>query len=544
MTGRLKALGNVEPSVTGCLLTIVASLFLLIIGADVVFAQGGGTLLGQAAQVAPPQLYVPQFSAAPAAPSAAQIAASEAYMARSEARWAARTLPISAAPVAGPALGTDTAGAGPAPQAPGTFTKFRASKLGPSTGSSNINEPSVAQAGQNVVYTGNWYAARSTDAGATWSYVNPYADFADFCCDQDVVYDKGRDIFLWFRQGVVPFSGTQNVFKLGVSGNGGASFCTYTVAPTNVSGVFTNREFDYPHLALSNNFLYISTNMFFTGGDFDQMLLLRWPLDALATCSGFSYSFWGASTGWTWTPVENGVTTQMYLGDHVDTSTFRVYRQPESSTTLFWVDRTIDAWTFTNRDGSCPVLGGRNPCLRADQRVLSGWVRSLGDGQEGEREIGFFWNVKEGGGFPFPYVNAAVFRERDQVYTGQPLIWNENYAWHYAAAAPNRRGDLGIGVFLFASNANPQYWIGVDDDYNGAPPGWEVYLAKASSGAPSGDSWGDYIRVRLLDPVGVGWVGTGYFRKFNGVTTKSKPYFVIFGRERDTEGILRSMNAP
>jgi hypothetical protein len=39
---------------------------------------------------------------------------------------------------------------------------------------STVGEPSVAVAGQGIFVTGNWYASRSTDAGGTWTHVDPF----------------------------------------------------------------------------------------------------------------------------------------------------------------------------------------------------------------------------------------------------------------------------------------------------------------------------------------------------------------------------------
>ena len=46
---------------------------------------------------------------------------------------------------------------------------------GPATNStaSNVGEPSCAINGDVVLYTGNWYAAVSTDGGATFQYMDP-----------------------------------------------------------------------------------------------------------------------------------------------------------------------------------------------------------------------------------------------------------------------------------------------------------------------------------------------------------------------------------
>ena len=69
---------------------------------------------------------------------------------------------------------------------------------------STVGEPSLANNGAQIYYSGNWYAARSLDDGASWAYVNPFTTFpsADggFCCDQTLIYDPTRDITIWLLQ--------------------------------------------------------------------------------------------------------------------------------------------------------------------------------------------------------------------------------------------------------------------------------------------------------------------------------------------------------
>ena len=62
--------------------------------------------------------------------------------------------------------------------------------------------------GNLIFYVGNYYAARSTDGGQTWEFLDPYYDFENihkpqihrFCCDQRVIYDERNDIFIWYRR--------------------------------------------------------------------------------------------------------------------------------------------------------------------------------------------------------------------------------------------------------------------------------------------------------------------------------------------------------
>ena len=75
---------------------------------------------------------------------------------------------------------------------------------GPATNStaSNVGEPSCAIKGDVVLYTGNWYAAVSTDGGATFQYMDPETAFPRpspnirFCCDQVVQYVPELDMFV------------------------------------------------------------------------------------------------------------------------------------------------------------------------------------------------------------------------------------------------------------------------------------------------------------------------------------------------------------
>ena len=72
---------------------------------------------------------------------------------------------------------------------------------------SNVGEPSTAINGNVVFYTGNWYAAVSSDGGKNFQYIDPnsMAQPGDgpgitFCCDQVVNYIPSLDTFVWLLQ--------------------------------------------------------------------------------------------------------------------------------------------------------------------------------------------------------------------------------------------------------------------------------------------------------------------------------------------------------
>lgn len=481
-------------------------------------------------------------------PTVAQVAASESHMAFRDRAWAARTAPgggrAMAAAVMAAAIplapGSQTLPQAVSPNVPSTLTVFRnsiASAASPAGQASNVAEPSVAAAGKNVFMTWNWRAAVSQNNGVSWTDVDPYAIWPaghGFCCDQDTIYDRGRNMMLWYRQGVKNVAGA-NIVRLSRSLDGGQTWGTYNIAPINLNGAWTGQWFDYPHLALSNNKLYITTNMFNSAGVFQRMILMKLDLDVLQAAAALPIKTWASTVGWSWTPVQ-GATDTMYLGDQINnattatTGTFRVYTQAENNdTTLSFVDKVIPAWLFTNKgDVVCTVLGGMNPCTRSDQRITSGYVANNG---KSTGEIAFFWNVKQGGAFPKPYVEAAKFNESTKAVIGRPFIWSSVYAWHWAAASPNERGHVGLVVNLFEPTLRPRVYAGVDDDFNLTPPGWEVGLLAASAGNPSASTWGDYNRVRPYYPGGTNWAASSYTKN---ALTVSEPRLFIFGRARDT----------
>jgi hypothetical protein len=491
----------------------------------------------QTGVMAAPQVVASAFMTTAESLTPEQLDVSRLGVDRLSSTWAGRLAGvIPANEAAGPLAGTEVVpreiASGPAASSagPGAAAGIlpRVMPLAPSTFGLAVRmvaEPSLAVGDSVMWMTGNWFAARSTDEGASWTYVNPYADFPTFTSDQDAVYDPHRHLFAWYRQGGQLPGRSENSFRLSVSTDRAASWCSYTLRPSEVDPAWNTFNFDYPHLAVSDHYLYVSSTLAVTGAGFasPRMILFRMPLDDLAGCAAFRYTYWTSDEGWSWTPVENGATTTMYLGDTLEagggapTGIFRVYVQPESSSALYYADRSVPAWTFTERTGRCPVAGGGNPCARTDGRVTSGWVRQ----QNGRGEVGFLWNVREGGGFPNPYIDAVTFDLEALAVTGRPLLWDSRCAWQYGAAAPEGEG-LGIAAFYFCPSQPPAHAIGLADGAAGQLK-WTMAYSQKGEVPTSTVVWGDYIRVRADAR---GYFATGYTIGENG----AEPFVVSFGR--------------
>jgi hypothetical protein len=230
----------------------------------------------------------------------------------------------------------------------------------------------------------------------------------------------------------------------------------------------------------------------------------------------------------TLTPVQQ-VGTTMYLGAHgggavPDTGILRILEWPETSS-VAPVEHPVPDATFTymqGMDGLC-LANGINSCLRDDSRLKAGWLKT--------GEIGFAWDARQDGSFPYPYIRAARVS-----LPGYSLIQDFTVAFQTEAAiypniAVNTRGGLGL-TFTDAGGTSqyPRASIGIWDDLT---PPWEMMQLASGVGVNQGNWWGDYLTIRPASGMGNSWVATGYTVQNNGVSNFVAPIFAWFGRSRD-----------
>lgn len=465
-----------------------------------------------------------------------------------------------------------------APQAPGTFTFFRNTALAgaPVVGGTTLNafvpiEPSGAANGRVVFYTTNSYAAVSGDGGQNFAYINPFTFFASanggFGGDQIVYYERTRGLMFWLLQ-YNPDNNTNTqrlaVFRsqADVLNNNWITYdftpATYgfTTPPAGASGFWL----DFPDLAVSDNFLYHTTNVFprvlpnpmnpCAGtcptrpcpagcGTCTNVcsavgaVVARLPLAQLAAGQNLGFNFYSdTNAGYRCT---HGAHATMYWGSHLTNTRIRIYRWDENSNSIAWDDVNHTAYNTGTMTATSP--DGSNFAAASDSRILGAWVAN--------GVIGFMWNAAQGGGFAFPHVQVLRFNESDRRLLSQGQIWNGDHAWLYPSVHPNDSGHLGGTI---ASGGGPFYpnaaaWIA--DDFNGGTitPLENLAFATGNAGpcdpafAPAGggcyNRWGDYFSTRVSVPYGNTWVGTGFVVNGAGGVTRD-PRYVWFGRERDT----------
>lgn len=428
-----------------------------------------------------------------------------------------------------------------APDASGDFLLYRHTDLSgalkPWTAATA--EPSVANSGPVVFMAGNWFAAISVDGGRNFSFVNPYTMFpasaGGFCCHQVVLYDAGRDLFIWYLQYLssgAAGSG-QNLFRIAVArpaqaAQGSWNYWDFTSA--------ANTEWDYPDLCLSNDYVWITTNR----GPFDSPTvndawIFKLPLEGLATGGTFGYGYvdLGAhSLANVSLRCTRGARETMYFGSHNSTSQLRIFRWAENGGSLMWNDVNLSA-AWNNAVHVCPGPDSRDWCGADDGRIQTAWVA--------RGRIGFLWGASQGGSFPYPYVEAVRVNEADRAYVDRPFLWGTSGAFAYPAAHPNGRGDLGVAVFFGGGGSYPTLGVLIDDDFSrdagSVPPPWEFHSVRQSSQGPNFNHWGDYISVLPFAPTGLGWIASAYTLQGCGSTGCSEPSYTIFGRERDLRSV-------
>jgi len=233
----------------------------------------------------------------------------------------------------------------------------------------NAADMSGADSERNVVMMSfNWSCDVSKDGGGTWKRLDPTTIFPNtlaggFCCDQVVIYVPHADLFVWFLQYNKDTAG-QGAFRIAV-----ASSSSVGSSPTNwtywdfVAGDFgfPTSDMDYPDLAYSDEFLYVSTDVFSSG-----RVVMRISLKDLQGGGTVSYSWTDPDDGtqcWGAHLVQQTGDRGMWAGQ-VDNSHLVFFTWPDNSGTYSWGNVTVAAWP--NGTLSCPGPDGNDWLKKLD----------------------------------------------------------------------------------------------------------------------------------------------------------------------------------
>ncbi len=309
---------------------------------------------------------------------------------------------------------------------------------------SSLGETAVANLGRRVFYTGNTFASFSRDGGVNWIQRDlPAAPFsgAVMCCDQDVVYSEARKrVFwsmLWMNNARTRGSVQIAVLKRPTRGPA----CVYNI------GFGGNTVPDYPHIGLSNDFLYLTTNNI-TDDSWSGSQVRRFPLDQMAECQSAPGKIftWSTRPQRVFVPVE-GATDAMYWGMLNNSTRFRIFSWPETTDTVSSVTRTITTSPHNNPD--CRGGIGNNDFIeRSTSWSISGFRMRGWYGQPnkggGTDAVGWMWNVGTDAEHPQGHIHAAVFDADSLDLTGEPHIWSSDFCYGYPDVTTTQRGHPAV----------------------------------------------------------------------------------------------------
>ena len=443
--------------------------------------------------------------------------------------------------------------------APETFTLLRTSTAAPNVGGngsvSTVAEPSIASSGLNVFETYNWFSGISTDNGETRRFLSPYTAFprdpgtpfsAGFCCDQRASQASHKGLVFWFLQYIKTGNTATSTggVRLAVGrnstlGNNPIPWQTYDFFPEQIN--LTGTWYDFPHMQVSNNFVYFTSNLFTTAADsFAGSVIYRIPLAAiLANQPVVAETFFTTQFGSILAVNGSGgegsrlAKNTMYFASVSGSNAIRIIKWPEADAqpTVAVISglSTTAAGVF-----NCPVTIGAatvNPCGRANTRMQSGWVN--------ETELGLMWVSNTiAPSRPFPFTRVLVVNPDTLAIISQPDIFSTTSALLYPAIAVNQRGHLGGIVDSLGGDQSTTVRAFIRDDLSPdvITSGWETFTVSLGNNAAG--AWGDYNGMAAHQRFPNTWVGIGHNQIDSSASAGSRLRSVWFSRERDATGAV------
>ncbi|MGQ0457009.1 MAG: hypothetical protein ACT4OU_08095 [Hyphomicrobium sp.] len=399
---------------------------------------------------------------------------------------------------------------------------------------SPVSEPTIAVADYGMMATGNWYAARSTDNGATFELVDPYAAFGDdavgggFCCDQVTLFEPQRDLVLWFMQGNKGSTGNNSIKLLVARGEQAfraGEWTTYTYDSRTLLGQ-DGLWLDFPDMAVSGGRLYLTLNIFNAAdGDlYTGTAVMRLSLDDLAEGREATLQLYNYRVG-SLRLTQGQSLNRIYFAGHGDTGELIVRSWSDDEEAPSGEHRVaVERWlTIAETDTSGAEGPNRHPWIdRCDSRITAGWATN--------EEIGFAWTVGRDNRFEKPHVRVAIISRAAIDEPGEPFlplrpahephVWSNNVAIAYPATGINDLGDLGLSVAFGGPRDHPSHAVGFLK--RGAQPSdwsWQLKVTRAGLNGPTQlvnerwekiGVWGDYFSVRAHPTNPRAWVALGY----------------------------------
>jgi hypothetical protein len=387
---------------------------------------------------------------------------------------------------------------------------------------SHVCEPSAAINGNVVFYTGNWFAAVSTDGGTVFKFIDPFTTFPNppgmgFCCDQVVHYVKSIDTFFWLLQYSRDSTG-KNIQRIAYATTARVktgSWRFFDITPASL-GLPAGIWLDFPDLATGTNMLYMTSNAF-AGNAWRASAVVRIRLSSFTTGT-LSATSSISNTHPSIRVAQNCGTTAFFVA-HNSTSSLRVFRWPEASAAPTSTDVTVASWSLGPYSSVTP--DGRNWLARADGRHTGATLAG--------NELWFAWNSAKGGANarPQPFIQIARINATTMSLIENINLWDPNSALGYAALGTNANNEVGVSYTIGGGTRFPTHIVAI---LTGTPRHVTTFTGARG---PTDQKWGDYLTVRRNYSNERLFCATGYTLQSGAGASDATPNLTIYGRSTE-----------
>jgi hypothetical protein len=394
--------------------------------------------------------------------------------------------------------------------------------------------------------SGNTYALLSTNGGASFTRIDPTTIFPNnadggLCCDQVVQYVPSINRIIWFMQFRRGAGTNTNRIRIASASPqqvvaSSATAWTYwdmTSATFNLG----NNWMDYPDMAFTNNFLFISTDRVSLG-----LFVIRIPLNEIRDSLTIHLRYTDPANGSTpyGSHLTQDLTNRMYWFGQVTTSSMRVFRWDDSSTSYSWRTMAVNSWNNSNYATNGPngvdwlSFGfGRAAIRGATRRGDASVFGSAGP------VIRVAWSAGRGGGFAQPYVRMVELADLSGglvtglVKVSESQIWNSNFAFQHPYLTTNSDGEIGISLGFGGPSNHATPLVGFVGDST-------LYYANTSSTTIS--RWGDYSAIRKHPNDPGRFSVSNYFLQSQAASDvtggRVVHQYIMFGRNANAAGAI------
>jgi hypothetical protein len=339
----------------------------------------------------------------------------------------------------------------------------------------------VASSAQVVVQTDNSYLMFSKDDGATFTNVDPTTIFPQsdggLCCDQVVLYHPGKDLIFWLLQ----YAGGTNRLRLAWASPASmkTNINAWTYLDLTQGLLNSGGSFDYPDLAFSDSYVYVSVNGQNSSASQGGLVVSRWSLADITAGSGnVGGAIFGpnesADQARAWgSHLAHNSSDGTYWAGHVDRSHIEVFHWPDTSGSITPHQTAINTWCSNSTSDYSNLspdnlqwpdtghLGGAGNIVAATRQ--QGPTGASG-------KVWFGWGAGKdcaaaNQGRPLPFVKLVQVDDASLDSIGEYHIWNASYAFSYPALASGPGGDIGVSVAFAGPSSFPSTTVGYLNDY-------------------------------------------------------------------------------